>query len=238
VLIGQVALGTAVRMQELWCLHLADVHLDGDEPHIYVRHGSWDPIKERYRPPKGRRGERKPRRVPLFGLALDSLRRWIAELPTYAKSNEHKLVFPTERGKRRLKTPPRSWAKVVEKFGVVPRIGREPWWHLLRHSCASSLISGAWGMRWSLEDVSEMLGHTSVKTTEIYAHLAPGAVQRTAGNAHKAWSTDCHAAATSVGLERTQLMDLIQYARSDSNGRQPASKAHRNTGNPRANLAA
>jgi integrase len=209
VLIGQVAIGTAVRMQELWCLHLEDVHLEGDEPHIYVRYGSWDPIKERYRPPKGRRGERKPRRVPLFGLALDALRAWLAALPTYAKSNEHKLVFPTERGKRRQKIPPRSWPKVVEKFGNVARIGREPWWHLLRHTCASSLISGAWGMRWTLEDVSKMLGHTSVKTTEIYAHLAPTAVQKTATEAQNVWSSGCHGVVTPPAAVTRNLPVLL-----------------------------
>lgn len=133
--IGRVAIGTGLRKQELWCLHLDDVHVDGEQPFIHVRFGSWDPIRERYRPPKGRRGERRPRRVPLFGLALDAMRAWLERLPSYAKANPHALVFPTERGKRRTK-PPRSWPIVVQKFGVLPRAGRKLWWHLLRHTCA------------------------------------------------------------------------------------------------------
>jgi hypothetical protein len=37
---------------------LADVHVDGDEPHVVIRFGSWDPVKERYRAPKGKAGEK------------------------------------------------------------------------------------------------------------------------------------------------------------------------------------
>ena len=45
--------------------------------------------------------------------------------------------------------------------------------HTCRHTFASHLV-----MRGvSLYDVSKMLGHTSIKTTEIYAHLAPDHLQ-------------------------------------------------------------
>jgi hypothetical protein len=96
-------------------------------------------------------------------------------------------MFPTQRGCRRGKKPPRSWAKVVAKFGVVPRIGQKPWWHLLRHTCASSLVSGWWGMRWAIEDVSKVLGHSDIKTTQRYAHLAPDVIQSTATRAQAAF---------------------------------------------------
>ena len=51
-------------------------------------------------------------------------------------------------------------------------ITRRVRWHDLRHTCASSLIAGWWGRRWSLEEVKGLLGHSSVKITERYAHLA------------------------------------------------------------------
>src|SRR5262245_8125010 len=167
-----------------------------DEPHVLVRFGSWDPVKERYRPPKGRKGEKKSRVVPLWGLGLEAAKKWLALLSTYAPKNPLGLVFPTERGKRRDKKPPRSWFKVIPKFGNVTRIGREPWWHLLRHTCASSLVSGWWGMRWSLEDVQRVLAHTDLRTTPIYAHLAPSAVAGTAARAHEAFLGRRHAAVT------------------------------------------
>lgn len=146
--IVELALATGLREGEQWCLHLADVHVDGPSPHVVVRYGSWDREAERYRTPKGRKASKRLRVVP------------------------HKLMFPTERGARREK-PPRSWGDAVEAFGAVPRIGRTPWWHLLRHTFASSLVSGWWGMRWSIEDVSKVLGHTDIRTT----HRAEGSAR-------------------------------------------------------------
>ena len=196
------AIGTGVRQGEQWCLHLEDVHVEGDEPHVAIRFGSWDPTTNRYRPPKGRAGEKRSRRVPLFGVALQAAKEWLKVLPSYAPENPHGLMFPTpaiekeegtsgrrhhDGGARRDRKPPACWAKVVEGLGIIPHIGRKPWWHLLRHTCASSLVSGWWGQRWRLEDVRAVLGHTDIKTTQRYAHLAPDAVQAVAGEAHAAW---------------------------------------------------
>jgi integrase len=51
-------------------------------------------------------------------------------------------------------------------------ITRRVRWHDLRHTCASSLVAGWWGGRpWRLEEVREMLGHTSIKVTERYSPL-------------------------------------------------------------------
>ena len=55
------AIGTGLRQGEQWCLHLEDIHIDGDDPHVLVRFGSWDAKSKRYRPPKGRAGEKKSR---------------------------------------------------------------------------------------------------------------------------------------------------------------------------------
>ena len=59
-----------------------------------------------------------------------------------------------------------------------------------------------WGMRWSLEDVQRVLGHTDLRTTQIYAHLAPSAVAGTAARAQEAFALRRHAAAEGVGLRR------------------------------------
>jgi integrase len=181
------AMGTGLRQGEQWCLHLEDVHVEGDDPHVLVRFGSWDKRTRRYRSPKGRKGEKHTRKVPLFGLALDAARAWLEALPTYAPKNPLALMFPMPGGQRRDSKPPACWTKVVTGLGIVPRIGRKPWWHLLRHTCASSLISGWWGTRWRLEDVRAVLGHTDIKTTQRYAHLGEGVVQGVASEAQAAW---------------------------------------------------
>ncbi|MEO8179829.1 MAG: tyrosine-type recombinase/integrase [Deltaproteobacteria bacterium] len=64
----------------------------------------------------------------------------------------------------------------------LPAVGitRNVRWHDLRRTCASSLVSGAWGRSWRIEEVKEVLGHTSIQTTQRYAHLASWVVQEAA----------------------------------------------------------
>jgi integrase len=49
--------------------------------------------------------------------------------------------------------------------------------HDLRHTCASHLIMGTWGMPLTPLEVMEWLGHSDLKTTKRYMHLAPGALE-------------------------------------------------------------
>jgi integrase len=55
--------------------------------------------------------------------------------------------------------------------------GRHVRWHDLRHTCASSLVAGWWGRRWTLQEVQAYLGHSSITMTERYAHLAESVVK-------------------------------------------------------------
>ena len=60
-------------------------------------------------------------------------------------------------------------------------------------------------MRWALEDVQPVLGHIDVPTTQIYAHLAPTVILKTAQSAQAAYlggGGSCHAAVT-AGTIRT-----------------------------------
>jgi integrase len=65
---------------------------------------------------------------------------------------------------RRTKTP-RHWSKWVAAAGITRRVC----WHDLRHTCATSLLAGWWGRKWSIDEVCQHLGHSSVTVTERYA---------------------------------------------------------------------
>ena len=227
-LIVECVLYLGVRESEAWCLHLEDVHVDDASPHIVVRFGTWDRAKKKYRAPKWGR----TRRVQLWGPGLVAMRAWLACLPSYAKSNPFGLVFPTERGKRRDVKPPRSWAKAVALFGIVSRINRKPWMHLLRHTCATSLLSGSWAERWPIEQVAQILGHRDLQTCQRYAKLFANVLDDAASNADREWRErqkeeseschdKCHASEALVQISQ----QLQQRARKDSNFGHPASKA-------------
>ncbi len=160
------AIGTGLRQGEQWNLELVDVHVV-DAPHVVVRYGG-----PNHEPPKNNR----IRRVPLFGLALKAARRWLRLLPDYCPDNPFGLMWPTERGCRRQRSKSYGWPEHQQLAGI----RRGVRWHDLRHTCASSLVAGWWGERWTLQEVAALLGHSSVTVTERYAHLAQSAIRERA----------------------------------------------------------
>ncbi len=162
------ALGTGLRQGEQWHLELGDVQAGK----VVVRYGA-----------KGKATKSgKIRRVPLLPIARDALAR---QLELLARApNPHGLAWPTPTGARRQKGEPAWWKDALAAAGVVAekRHDRRPVrWHDLRHSSASSLIAGWWGRRWVLEEVRELLGHSSITVTQRYAHLAESALDQAAG---------------------------------------------------------
>ena len=173
------ALGTGLRLSELWALRLVDIHMDTHQPFVEVCFGG------KHKPTKSK----KPRRVPLFGIALDGIKAWLPTLED--KPNPLGLVFPSTVGYYRDRKPPSAWFKWRREAGLSQRVR----WYDLRHTCASSLVAGWWGRRWTMPEVKAMLGHSSVTVTERYAHLAEdvllnaGAEMPGSPFAHSTWGT-------------------------------------------------
>lgn len=192
--IVEFSIGAGLRSGELVTLHLADVHVDGEDPHIWVRYGKREGGK--LFPTKSG----KPRRVELFGYGLSGMKRWLSTLPSFCPNNPHHIAFPGARGGFRAHDHVLPWAvwkggrELKERAAGTPgpkpkalvpmlelaAITRDVRWHDLRHTCASSLVSGWWGRTWSLREVQEMLGHESITTTERYAHLSDTATKKAA----------------------------------------------------------
>jgi integrase/recombinase XerD len=100
----------------------------------------------------------KERLVPLSEPAINSLRRYIPTRP--AGPTQH--VFLSETGHQMNRVD--LW-RIVKRAGST--VGREISPHTLRHCFASHLLSGGADLR----VVQELLGHTSVTTTQVYTHV-------------------------------------------------------------------
>jgi site-specific recombinase XerD len=101
------------------------------------------------------------RRIPLNSEAVTVLTTWRKR---QADAANHALVFPGADGAR-LTNITKSWAGVV-KLAKLQSFN----FHDLRHSFASKLVQRGT----DLNTVRELLGHSEIKTTLIYAHLADG----------------------------------------------------------------
>jgi len=108
----------------------------------------------------------KQRLVPAGKPALKALQIWIHEIrPLWKiqKGNED-YVFINRRGNKLSRVMVFYILKeIAERAGIKKNI----YPHILRHSFATHLVQGGADIRM----VQEMLGHSSITTTEIYSHL-------------------------------------------------------------------
>ena len=136
-----------LRVSELVNLSLGNLYLD-----------------EEYLVVKGKGN--KERLVPMSSEAVHSVNEWI-ESYRYTitpKKGEEQIVFLNRRGKRLTRNMIFLLIKqAAEQSGIQKNISP----HTLRHSFATHLLDGGAG----LNAIQQMLGHSSISTTEIYLHI-------------------------------------------------------------------
>jgi integrase/recombinase XerD len=130
-------------------LHLERSHVDGARGIVWIRDG------------KGG----KDRRVPLPKPILVRLRRyWKEERP----ESTTPLLFVSAEGKPIHETTIQKTFNAAQEEAKIPRRATV---HTLRHSYATHLVEN--GI--SLRTIQDILGHKSMKTTEVYMHVTlPG----------------------------------------------------------------
>ncbi len=107
----------------------------------------------------------KERLVPIAQVAIDMIRAYLDKRP-----HSHEKIWLNYRGTPLSRI---SAYKIVQKYlGVSP--------HVLRHSYATALIIGGADLR----VVQELLGHSSLLTTQIYTHVQPHNLKQTVQKCH------------------------------------------------------
>ncbi len=123
---------------------------------------------------------RKERIVPLGRAAIGAVQSYLekrAFIVRKGRSTDDKAVFLNRDGGR---LSVRSVQKIVRARGLEAGTRESVHPHSLRHSCATHLLdSGA-----DLRLIQELLGHSSLSTTQIYTHVSMDGLMRVYDNAH------------------------------------------------------
>ena len=136
---------SGLRLSELAALDLADIDLS--EGAVRVREG------------KGK----KERIVPMGSKAIIAIQQWLPLRAQRILSTEESLFISrsgSRLGVRSIEIRLEQWCK---KKGLP----RHVYPHMLRHSFATHLLEGSQDLR----AVQELLGHSSISSTQIYTHL-------------------------------------------------------------------
>lgn len=144
----EVLYATGCRASEISGLRVRDVHLD-----------------EKYCKCHGKGS--KQRMVPLGEAAIEAVKFYLArQRPALAavRPLEKDWLF-LSRGGRRLRREA-IW-ELVKKYAMLAGIPGKVSPHTMRHSFATHLLAGGADLR----QVQEMLGHSSIATTQIYTHV-------------------------------------------------------------------
>jgi len=138
--------GSGLRVSEVTALGRDDLDLDGARVIVMG---------------KGR----KERRLPLSDFAVAAVRAWLAEGRPNLVSMPTDALFVNRKHKP---MGPRDVRAMVQGYAGDLLPGRRVGPHTLRHSFATHLLEGGADIR----AVQELLGHSSVATTQRYTHVS------------------------------------------------------------------
>jgi len=137
---------TGIRVSELIQLNVSDVNLEMG----YV---------------KCNKGTRE-RVIPIGSIAINALKEYLTKSrPLLVRNKDEKSLFVNINGTRLTR---QGFWKIVKQYKNQANISKEITPHTLRHSFAAHLLENGADLR----SIQEMLGHSDISSTQIYAQIA------------------------------------------------------------------
>ncbi|MBT3816741.1 MAG: tyrosine-type recombinase/integrase [Candidatus Magasanikbacteria bacterium] len=152
----ELLFSTGLRVSEIVQLKKEDINLEQDEFTVLGKGG-------------------KRRVVFLSGQARYCIKQYIKKRPDM---NPYLFISHDKRSKtRQTDTPitPRTAQRMIQKYAKLAGITKPVTPHTLRHSYATDLLRNGADIR----SVQEMLGHSSITTTQIYTHITDKELRNT-----------------------------------------------------------
>lgn len=106
---------------------------------------------------------RKERIVPVGRIAIAAIERWLEQRRPFAKADVTAL-FISQRGAR---LGARTVQKRLHRWALDQGLDTRVHPHMLRHSFATHMLESSGDLR----AVQELLGHSNIRTTQVYTHL-------------------------------------------------------------------
>lgn len=155
----EVLYASGIRVSELLTLKTSDINLDVG--YLMMNHH-----------------EENERIIPIYSLAVQALRNYLAEgRPQLVQSNKENTLFLNTNGQPMTR---QGFWKLVKYYTAAANIEKDITPKTLRHSFATHLLeNGA-----DINMVKDMMGHSSITSTRVYAKLLKNKYLSTYENCH------------------------------------------------------
>lgn len=149
---------TGIRVSELICLDVSDINLDMG----FI---------------KCNKGTRE-RMIPIGSLSIQAINEYLAKSRNLLiQRNDEKALFVNVNGKRLTR---QGFWKIIKIYKNQAKINKDITPHTLRHSFAAHLLENGADLR----SIQEMLGHSDISSTQVYAQIAKNRIKEVYKKTH------------------------------------------------------
>ena len=149
---------TGIRVSELICLDVSDINLEMG----FI---------------KCNKGTRE-RMIPIGSLSIQAISEYLAKSRNLLiQRNDEKALFVNVNGKRLTR---QGFWKIIKLYKNQAKINKDITPHTLRHSFAAHLLENGADLR----SIQEMLGHSDISSTQVYAQIAKNRIKEVYKKTH------------------------------------------------------